>query len=55
MKHIFANTDDLKQWIQESDQGIPKETLQIMRAFPPWLQECIERQDGHLQSVVFKQ
>jgi hypothetical protein len=38
-----SNTDNLKQWIQECIQGIPKEMAEgVMTAFPLWLQECIE-------------
>jgi len=50
-----TNIADLKQWIQEIIQGIPKELLQrVMTAFALRLQECIEWHGGHLQSVTFK-
>jgi len=58
VKHAFTDTDDLKQRILESDQGIPKEMLQhIMRSFPSLLQESVEQQDGsptkcHTQTVM---
>ena len=51
-----ANIDDLKQWILECIQGIPKEMLQrVTKAFPSWLQDCIEWHGCHLPSVIFKQ
>jgi hypothetical protein len=46
---------DLKQRILECIQGIPKEMLCVMSAFPSRLQECTEQHGGHLQSVIFKQ
>ena len=50
-----ANTDNLKQQIQECIKGIPQEMLEcVTTAFPSWLQECTEDNGGHLQSVTFK-
>jgi len=50
-----ANTDDLKQHIRQSIEGIHKEMLQcVMTSCPSQLQECNDRHGGHLQSVMFK-
>lgn len=43
-----ANTDDLKQWIQECIQGTHKEMLCVMTSFPLQMQKCVERQGGHI-------
>jgi len=50
-----ANTDDLKQHMRQSIQGIRKEMLQcVMTSCPSQLQECNDQHGGHLQSVMFK-
>jgi hypothetical protein len=51
-----ANIDELKRRIQECIQGIPNKMLRrVMTSLPSRLKECIERNGGHLQSVIYKQ
>jgi hypothetical protein len=50
-----ANIYDLQQQILECVQGIHKALLRVITAFSLQLQERIEQDCGHLQSVIFKQ
>ena len=50
MKHVFSYTDDLKQQIRESDQGIPKETLQ--HTWEPFHRDCRSVLNGKM--VTYK-